>query len=257
MVNPAIKERHKPYFLEAAGSATAVLMVHGIFGSPLQFRNLAQAMREQGFSVMAILLPGHGGSAKAFSKANTKHWQQAVRSAADFLRQRYRHVFMIGHSMGGLLALSEVLVRRTDGVILMSVPMRIKIGLGNVKMCFKVLFGNPEKDDDFTQCYREAFSVEKGSLCRYFLWTPQMTGLLGLIGQTRRSISKIQCPVLVIQSRRDETVSWKSIRVFERRLRAVPAETMLLEKSGHSYHHPEEVNEIHERISRFVQHHMA
>jgi carboxylesterase len=257
MVQPPGTDRHKPYLYETAGSQTAILMVHGVFGSPVQFVSIAQALFEQGFTVMAILLPGHGGSAKAFSQANVKHWQQAVREAAMTLRQRYRHIFLIGHSMGGLLVINEALERRADGVILISVPMRMKIGLGNMKMCLRVLWGNPDKDDNSLKSYRLAFSVEKGSLGRYVLWALQMPRLLGLISQTRRSISKAQFPVLIIQSRQDETVSWKSVKVFERYMQAAPVETMLLEKSGHGYHHPDEAPDIHERICRFVKRHRA
>ena len=252
MVQPPVTNHHQPYLYEAAESQTAILMVHGIFGSPVQFVSIAQALFEQGFTVMAILLPGHGGSAKAFSQASVKHWQRAVHEAAETLRKRYRHIFLLGHSMGGLLAINEALKRRADGVMLISVPMRMKIGLGNIKMCLKILWGNPDKDDDYLKSYRLAFSVEKGSLGRYVLWALQTPRLLGLISQTRRSISRVQFPVLIIQSRRDETVSWKSVKVFERYMQAAPVETMLLEKSGHSYHHPEEAPNIHDRICRFV-----
>lgn len=245
---------HGPFLREAEGSDTAVLLVHGIFGSPNQFEDIARSLFAQGCSVMAILLPGHGGSAADFAKTKASAWQRAVGEAAAYLRQRYRRVFLLGHSMGGLLSLCEAAENGADGVILLSVPMRLKTSWKTIRISVNVLWGDPARDNDFLKSYRLAYSVERGSVWQYIRWTPRMAELARLIGKARRVLGRIQSPSLIIQSRRDETVSWKSARVLERGLRSASAvDVLMLEKSSHSYFDPAEACVLRQKICGFVK----
>jgi carboxylesterase len=169
------------------------------------------------------------------------------------LRQRYERVFIIGHSMGGLLAINEALVNGAAGLILMATPMKVKIFSAKaLYMSLRVLLGDTKKDDERLQSYRKANSVQKGSITTYLSWIPRFWDLLTLIRKTRQSLKLVRCPVLVIQSKRDETVSWKSHRVLATGLSSAPAEVLLLEKSQHSHFHSDEVESMYERICCFV-----
>jgi carboxylesterase len=248
---------HRPFQYEVDGSKTAVLMVHGILGSPAQFEDIARALHGQGYAVMAVLLPGHGGSAHTFAKAETADWQREVRRAVLLLRQRYQRVFIIGHSMGGLLAMIEAAGHHADGVILMSTPMRLKAGFKALRISLRILLGDPEKDDEVLQCYRKANSVQKGPFWVYPLWIPRMASVLTLMRKARRLLGRVHGPVLIIQSRRDETVSWKSQSMLAGRLKAASVESLLIEKSGHSWFHPDEAKTLQEKIARFLAEHSA
>jgi len=246
---------HKPFLYETAGSKTAVLMVHGIFGSPIQFEAIAKALGDQGFTVMGVLLPGHGGSARDFSKTKSTEWRQEVHRAFLYLKQRYEHVWLIGHSMGGLLAIIEAVGYDADGVVIISTPMRLKLGFKALRLSLKVLLGNPEHDNEIVHSYRTTNSIQKGPVWVYPLWMPRLAGVLGLMRETRRVLGQVRVPVLCIQSRRDETVSWKSQKIFVDRLKAASVETMLIEQSWHSYFHPDELEIMGKKINRFLEDH--
>lgn len=252
MDEKSYKNRHKPYLLTRKDADTAILLVHGIYGSPAQFEQLAKKLYQQGYTVMAILLPGHGSSAKDFSRAKAKDWHEEVSRAAELLNKSYKNIYMIGHSMGGLLIINEALKNGVNGVILMSVPMKVKISIGTVRMSFKMLWGNPDKDNDFLRSYRYAYSIQKGSIWHYILWFPRMLNLLQMVRNTRKSLCKVTFPVLIIQSRQDETVSWQSVTILKERLNS-SVDTLLLDKSGHSYYHPEEIDSINDRICTFIK----
>ncbi len=243
---------HKPFLYEAEGSHTAVLMVHGILGSPAQFEAVAKRLNELGVTVMGVLLSGHGGSAKDFAAAKTDDWQWEVREAVLWLRQRYERIVIAGHSMGGLLAVMEAAENGADGIVLMSTPMRITLGSRAVWMSLRMLLGDPAKDDEVHQSYRRANSVQKGSFRVYFSWIPRFWDLRRLIRQTRRVLSRVCCPTLVIQSRCDETVAWRSHRVLANGLESASVDIILLEKSRHSHFHCDEVEPLYDRICRFV-----
>ena len=182
--------------------------MHGVLGSPNQFENIARRLVKAGCTVKAILLPGHGGSAENFAKARTEDWQQAVHAAAESLRQQYRHVVLLGHSMGGLLIVGEATRYGADGLILISVPMRIKIGVRSLLMSRKVLWGNPDSDDDRISAYRRAFSVQAGSMWQRLRWTAPYRELMRLMKNTRRNLGAGTAARAdhTVQTRRDRSV---------------------------------------------------
>jgi carboxylesterase len=246
---------HQPFLYEAAKSKTAVLMVHGILGSPTQFEAIAKALHDQGYAVMAVLLPGHGGSALDFAKAKPAEWQQEVHRAFLYLKQRYDRVWLIGHSMGGLLSIIEAVGYNADGLVIISTPMRLKPGFKAMRIALRILLGDPKKDDEVMLSYRNANSIQKGPAWVYPLWIPRLASVLGLMRKTHRLLGRVKVPVLCIQSRRDETVSWKSQRIFVKHLQATAVETMLIEQSGHSYFHPDELGMMREMVIRFLGNH--
>lgn len=252
MDKPQEEKYHKPFLLQAEGSRTAVLMVHGILGSPVQFEAAAKRLHGLGVTVMGVLLPGHGGSARDFAAAKLDGWQNEVREAVFRLRQQYERIVIVGHSMGGLLAVMEAAENRADGIVLLSTPMRVILSPRAVWMSLRILLGDPAKDDDMLRSYRRANSVQKGSIGVYFSWIPRFWDLRRLIRKARRLLDRVCCPVLVIQSRCDETVSWTSHRVLAKGLASAPVDVLLLEKSRHSHFHCEEAEPLYERICRFV-----
>ncbi len=85
----------------------ALLMIHGMFGSSYDFINLA-ARLGRSYQVFALDLIGFGLSAKSpeldFSKKN-----MAGLAAAFMARQGFSSYFVLGHSMGGEVALHMAL----------------------------------------------------------------------------------------------------------------------------------------------------
>lgn len=252
MDKKTIINRHKPYLLTNQDSDTAILLVHGIYGSPVQFEQLAQTLFKNGYTVMAVLLPGHGGSAKDFSKTKPNDWHEEVSRATVLLKKSHKNIYMIGHSMGGLLIINEGIKNGVNGVILMSVPMKIKMTIRTVSMSIKMLWGNPKKDNDFLKSYRNAYSIEKSSIWHYISEFPRLINIIQMVKFTRKSLWKVDFPVLVIQSRQDETVSWQSVNILKAGISS-SVDTLLLEKSGHCYYHPEELDIINHKIYTFIK----
>jgi carboxylesterase len=91
------------FVLERAG-APAILLLHGAGDTPQTLRYLAIALHEQGFHVVAPLLPGHGRTIREFSRVTADALSDAARSAYRDLRERHDWVAVVGLSMGGALA---------------------------------------------------------------------------------------------------------------------------------------------------------
>jgi carboxylesterase len=246
------QRRHEPYIRIRKDADTAVLFVHGIYGSPVQFEQLAENLFTQGYTVMAVLLPGHGKGAKDFARSDSEEWYAEVKKAAASLRKNHKNIYMVGHSMGGLMSIKEGIKNGANGVILMSVPMKVKMSIRTVSMSVRMLWGNPEKDDEFLKSYRHAYSIQRSSIWQYASGLPRLIDVVKMTMSTRKALKEVDFPVLVIQSSRDETVSWQSVSILKRGLTS-KMDTLLLEKSGHSYYHPEDIGIINDKVCEFIR----
>lgn len=100
----------------------ALLMIHGFGDCPLVFRPLAERLADQGYSGRAMRLPGFGEPMERFRHADLAAWMAAVEEELAALRQRHDAVWMIGHSTGAAIALSQQIAgpSRADGLILLA-----------------------------------------------------------------------------------------------------------------------------------------
>ena len=66
-------------FLRDTDSDFAILMIHGIVGSPAHFKNLIDVIPED-MTLRNILLDGHGKGVSDFGKSSMKKWKEQVSS---------------------------------------------------------------------------------------------------------------------------------------------------------------------------------
>lgn len=101
--------------LQGGGDATPVLLLHG-FGADLNSWMFTQPALADGRRVIALDLPGHGGSAKNVADGHAA-LVDAVQAALDALD--LARVHLVGHSLGGALA-ALLAARRPDRIATLS-----------------------------------------------------------------------------------------------------------------------------------------
>ena len=102
------------------GGTDAVLLLHGLYGSPTDFGDLPQRLHAKGFAVLAPLFPGHGRRPDDLDLVWSADYRKAARSAFDELAATHPHVAVVGYSMGGTLALFVAVERRPSAIVLAS-----------------------------------------------------------------------------------------------------------------------------------------
>ncbi|MDC7238010.1 MAG: alpha/beta fold hydrolase [Sphaerochaetaceae bacterium] len=85
-------------------SNTAVLLIHGFQGYPGEMDYLGLKLYQSNFDVYCPRLPGHGVNAQDFLNTNKDDWLSVARTSVGYLKKEYDNVFVVGHSMGGLIA---------------------------------------------------------------------------------------------------------------------------------------------------------
>jgi pyruvate dehydrogenase E2 component (dihydrolipoamide acetyltransferase) len=114
------------HYLELGeGEGLPVLLVHG-FGADLNTWMFTQPALAEGRRVIALDLPGHGGSAKEVGAGNAESLTDAVEGALGELGLGRCH--LVGHSMGGAIA-TLLALRRPD--LVSSLTLIASAGLGS------------------------------------------------------------------------------------------------------------------------------
>lgn len=231
---------------------TALLCIHGILGTPAHFYFLRPAVPAC-WSVVNLLLDGHGQGVEAFSATSMERWRAQVRREVDFLLTRHKRVVIAAHSMGTLLALETAMAHpdRIAGLFLMAVPLlpapRLRAFTNAVRVGFT--WGNQQLPE--VAAAKQAYSIRPDRrLWLYAGWIPRYEELFRLIGHIRRRLDTLTTPTVAIQSDEDELVSSRSCRYLAR----LPAVTLYrLPHSGHHRYSPVDRQTVLNLFSRFCR----
>lgn len=101
------------------GSAhKAVVLVHGLYGTPQQLQYIARKLNVQGgYTVHIPCIEGYSVSDKSGDRPDTKPWQswlQALEAVLDELKTEYAHVSLGGLCVGATLCMALAMKRSKD-----------------------------------------------------------------------------------------------------------------------------------------------
>lgn len=220
---------HEEYIRIVPGSTGAVLLIHGILGTPDHFRDFLPLIPAD-WSVYNILLDGHGGRVEDFSHTSMKKWKAQVSNRLDSLTARYDRIILVAHSMGTLFAIQEAVSRpeKLAHLFLLQVPLRPRLQLRTA--CYSVLlpFGIvPKKARDMLE---DCSVVLDPRLWKYIGWIPRFLELFAECRATRRVLGELSVPCSAYQSHHDQLVSRRTVRDLEKHPHI---HTVILPDSGH------------------------
>ncbi|NNM80711.1 MAG: hypothetical protein HKM01_09740, partial [Gallionella sp.] len=112
-----------------------ILLTHGLTDSPYFMRHLANFFAEQGFLVLAILLPGHGTQPGDLLDVEWREWAQAVAYGTECLAREADEVYLGGLSTGATLSVYQSMKdARVRGLFLFSPALKITRRAAYAKM---------------------------------------------------------------------------------------------------------------------------
>ena len=244
---------HKRIRREHANADIAVVFIHGFMGSPSQFAGLADAAYARGCSCISVLLPGHGENIREFARFGAKDWQACVQNELDEIKQRYSSIFLVGHSIGGLLALNASTAgeNRVAGVVLISTPL--KFNLFNPKsikrkLCLLTL----PKNREVRSAYRNANSVAISNPLLYPLVLKPACDAIRLARDTKRRLPEITAPICMFHSKNDEMTSYKSGGLLYKGLLNAQRTAFELKESRHAYYSESEWEMIKVKLMEMI-----
>ena len=234
---------HSPYTRIGTGP-NAVLLIHGIAGSPGHFRDLVPVIPES-FSVYNILLDGHSGNVENFSRSSMKKWKAQVADTLADLFSRHEKVVIVAHSMGTLFAIQAAIdhPEKIPRLFLLSVPTRPWVRFSTWITCFRVAFGKRNWPADRAMAGETALDLTP-KLWKYIGWVPRMIELLRECSRVRKIIPRLTTSTQTFQSQVDELVSIRSCKD----LTNPHIRNTVLTGSGHFVYSPEDTALLQQRL---------
>ncbi len=120
----------QPIFLEGDNNLTndkskSILLIHGYLASPQEVEELAYYLNEQGYTVFAPLMSGHGTNYLDLENVSWEEWVDESKYYYGLLDENYDEVNVVGFSLGSLSALELSEEYELDSLVIIGTPMFI------------------------------------------------------------------------------------------------------------------------------------
>ncbi len=118
----------QPFLLKQKTPSKGILLIHGLMAAPEEVRLWAEYLFEQGYTVYAVRMVGHGTSAKDLSARKYQEWCTSIERGECILRQHCKDIVIAGFSTGAAVALHQVIEfpEKYVGIISISAPLKFK-----------------------------------------------------------------------------------------------------------------------------------
>ena len=248
----------------------AVLLFHGLTGSPFEMRKYGDFLFKNGYDVFCYSFPGHGERISEIEMVTWKDWCNFAQEKYNELRNYYNHFFVSGLCLGAAMAV--YLAENNDnitGVVALSttlfldgfcIPWTVHLLPLALSTIARFYFTFPEDDCFGVKNERTRKSLAKITakvdigMDNYPLNC--VDGLLRLSKNVRQNLKKVKCPVLCIHSKYDNLSSPKGAKVVLNGISSVTKEYIELNNSYHMVLYDNEkefvMNAVIEFLSKLV-----
>jgi len=228
--------------MSTSSPVRGVLCLHGLTGTPLEVRPIADALQASGYDVETPLLSGHGLDPLALEATRWTDWLDSAQAAFDALASRVTgRIAIVGFSMGGLLSLqlAKAAPERVAALAVLSAPLRLRRAqVGGIRLLGLI---PPRWRRGRLRAIPKSMGsdVAHPALRGQILGLPAMPllaleSLLDLMATARLDLQRVLAPTLVAHGRQDHTVPIAASLELCRGLGgAVTIERLWLENSFH------------------------
>jgi carboxylesterase len=236
--------------LRIAGGPQGVLLIHGLGGTPVEMRYVAQGLARAGYTVHVPQLAGHCATPEELWATTWQHWYESVEEEHQRLRERCSKIIVGGLSMGAILALHHAVQYSNEvSALTLYAPSLWLDGWGIpwysgffkliTQRWFAQIFPFAERDPWgikdpriralIEQAIKSGDSSQAGVAA---LPGSLMLELRWLVQRVKDEIAKIKQPALIVHPREDDRASLRNVSFLQDNLGG-PVHTVVLNDSYH------------------------
>jgi len=250
-----IKTDYHPEVNIMEGKKVGCLLIHGWTSSPVQLGNLAIFLQRKGIWVRTPLLPGHGKTPEELNGVDFNHWVEAAEEEIKEFINYVDYLFIGGWSMGGNVALHLASKYPVKGVLSMATPIFLK-GERMIKALLPIVsrFKPMIKKRYF---YLSRRMVKERNSYDHIPLT-SLKQLMDLIDETKKILTQINSPILMMQANDDKWVKTRSLDFLSNGINSeVRKKVVLIKKASHDLVLDKEQSEVYQEIFNFIISHVA
>jgi len=224
------------------------LCIHGFTGAPYEVKPLADYLQDRhpNWIFRVPTLPGHGES---LSLRGIKYKQWLAHAEQEYLElsRQCDEIYIIGFSMGGLIASHLAADYKVDKLVLLSAaayylnPRQMAAELKEIAR--DLVQGNLEENELFLR-YKQKITQTPISAAFQFR---------KLVGFVRPRLSRIQTPTLIAQGESDSLVPPKSAEFLYETIPAKQKHLTYIKESSHHICHCREKAALFSQVDAFLE----
>ncbi len=249
-------------------SSKAVLLFHGLTGSPYELKKYAQFLFHNGYDVYANSLPGHGDDIENIYSVKYTTWLDFAYYHFEQLSKKYDEVYVSGICLGAVLALFVAIKYKlkVKGVISLSTTLfldgwrlpwykfLLPIALSTI---IRFYYNYPEcepygiKNEKTRNIIKKLLKLGDVGLNDFpmsAIWE-----LIKLSKKARTHLNKIEAPILIIHSKLDDLTSPKSAKLVFENVKSEKKEMIILNNSYHMVLYDNEKDFVFEKSLKFLK----
>lgn len=244
-----------PIFLKQPEKSAGILLIHGYMAAPEEMKVFAGYLFQNGFTVYAPRLKGHGTSPEDLAQTKYDQWIESVEEAFVALKHDCNKIVVGGFSTGAGLAL-ELCSRVDDitAVFAIAPPMKLQ-DFGAYFVGAVDYWNTMIKKIHLSAIAKEFITNEPENPHINYSRNPiaGIHQLENLMESLEGKLDTIHTPALVIQSRKDPVVNPKgTLKLFEG-LGSLIKEYYIFDYQRHGILNGEGVLRIYKAIENFIR----
>lgn len=222
------------------------LIIHGFTGTPQEVKDIEAQFKTKTWLVYTPALPGHDGSKESLKEVKYKEWIYKAQVALEELMKRCDKVYVIGFSMGGVIAGYLAAKYPIDKLVLISSavyylnPRQIAEDVRGWVM--EGIRGELDQNDVYN-FYREKIKRTPVAATIEFA---------KLVKKLRHALEDITVPTLIIQGEKDGLVPIKSAEYIYENISSADKHIYFFENAKHYIWYGEEKDALLERLDYFL-----
>lgn len=252
---------------ETVQANSAVMLFHGLTGSPYELKKYAKFLYDKGFDVYCYCLPGHGDHKIDIYSVKESDWRKFANKRYKELRNHYADFFAGGLCLGAVLALNLAIENKdVTGLICLSTTLFLDgwtipwynflmpVGLYTI---LRYYYTFPEREPYGIKNLKARNAVSKlmskntVAMDNYPL--SSIYELLLLSKKVRHNIKKVFAPILIIHSLEDDLTSTKSAKFVFNNVSSFYKEYMELKDSYHLVLYDNEKEKVMNKTMEFIE----
>lgn len=211
-----------------SGGKIGCLLLHGFTSTPAEQRPLGDYLYSKGLTVHAPLLAGHGTTPADLLKVEYLNWLESARQGYHKLQTTCEQIVVIGHSMGGLLAIQLATEFTPLGLICLAPALKPNnrwVPLSGILRHF-VPYSSWGKNKKPPEQQQYLLGYDRFPVYGVYQ-------LHRLAKTTAKILNQVKVPTLIIQGTHDKTVKPCGVEQIYRGINSFHKRKIWLADAGH------------------------
>ena len=209
-----------------------IYIIHGFTNTTYETRDLAEYLGNQGFYTHAINLPGHGTTPEDCNRVKFSDWIEYTEQGVADMTSRCDNIYVIGISMGSVLALHLSSIFPLNGAVFASTVLKFKDYFSTriLTPLFHRLVPFREKRKSYPKDVRDKYNY-----FGYQVWPMSAVNeMRKLTNHVKKNLPAVKCPAMVIHSTKDMLSLPANISLVYDNISSEIKEKVIVEQASHN-----------------------